>query len=344
MAGIVTSVPPLVQQPPGQSSSNPAGLPGVTYTVANLNLAQTWGAKQTFPLGNISLNAADITSGTLPAAQMPALTGDVTTVAGAVATTIAPNAVTNAKAAQMAAYTIKGNATGATANATDIDVTALTAKAAPVPADIVLIQDSAASNAFKKTTAGALASAGVSIFNVANYGALPDFHEAAGLSAVVGATITGGTTVNPFTASDVGSLINLTGAGVAGADYFGTITGFTNTNTVSVSPNTSTAVTNVYGQWGKDNTSAIQAAIDAAKAAGGGTILIPTAKKYCVQQLNCTNAPPIILKGVSGVVGSLLIPMRSTNSVIDVTGTEAFNMRDISVGFSTRCRRGVGRN
>jgi hypothetical protein len=55
MAGIVTSVPPLVQQPPGQSSSNPAGLPGVTYTVANLNLAQTWGAKQTFPLGNISL-------------------------------------------------------------------------------------------------------------------------------------------------------------------------------------------------------------------------------------------------------------------------------------------------
>jgi hypothetical protein len=60
MAGIITSVPPLVQRPPGNASSNPAGLPGVTYTFALLQYAQTWTAKQTFPLGNISLNAADI--------------------------------------------------------------------------------------------------------------------------------------------------------------------------------------------------------------------------------------------------------------------------------------------
>jgi hypothetical protein len=65
-------------------------------------------------------NASNITSGTLPAAQMPALTGDVTTIAGAVATTIATNAVTNAKAARMAANTIKGNNTGGTANAADL--------------------------------------------------------------------------------------------------------------------------------------------------------------------------------------------------------------------------------
>jgi hypothetical protein len=70
MTGIITSTPPLVEQPPGQSSSNPAGLPGVTYTFALLQFAQTWTAKQTFPLGNISLNAADIT-GTLPAATLP---------------------------------------------------------------------------------------------------------------------------------------------------------------------------------------------------------------------------------------------------------------------------------
>lgn len=70
MAGIITSIPPLVEQPPGQTSSNPAGLPGVTYTAAVLNIPQTWTAKQTFPLGNISLNAADIT-GTLPFGDLP---------------------------------------------------------------------------------------------------------------------------------------------------------------------------------------------------------------------------------------------------------------------------------
>lgn len=67
-------------------------------------------------------NAANISSGTLPAGRMPALTGDVTTSAGAVATTIATNAVTNAKAAQMAANTVKGNNTGSTANAADLTV------------------------------------------------------------------------------------------------------------------------------------------------------------------------------------------------------------------------------
>jgi hypothetical protein len=61
---------------------------------------------------------------------------------------------------QMAAFTLKGNATGALANEADIDVTALTLKAAPVSGDIVLIQDSAASNAFKNTPVGALSSAG----------------------------------------------------------------------------------------------------------------------------------------------------------------------------------------
>lgn len=42
-------------------------------------------------------NTSDITAGTLAAARMPALTGDVTTSAGAVATTIANDAVTYAK-------------------------------------------------------------------------------------------------------------------------------------------------------------------------------------------------------------------------------------------------------
>ena len=70
---------------------------------------------------NLSIAGSQLT-GTIPAARMPAYTGDVTTSVGSVANTIANNAVTNAKAAQMAANTIKGNNTGSTANAVDMTV------------------------------------------------------------------------------------------------------------------------------------------------------------------------------------------------------------------------------
>jgi hypothetical protein len=66
-------------------------------------------------------------SGSVAAGQMPALTGDITSSAGTVATTLATNIVTNSKAAQMAANTIKGNNTGSTANAADLTATQTTA-------------------------------------------------------------------------------------------------------------------------------------------------------------------------------------------------------------------------
>lgn len=78
---------------------------------------------------------------------------------GQVATAgIANNAVTNAKLAQAAASTLKGNATAGAANETDFTITGLTSKASPVSGDEILISDSAASNVFKKTTLGAIAS------------------------------------------------------------------------------------------------------------------------------------------------------------------------------------------
>jgi hypothetical protein len=57
----------------------------------------------------------------LDAARMPAHTGDVTSTAGTVALTIANDAVTNAKSADMAESTIKGRAVGAgTGDPTDL--------------------------------------------------------------------------------------------------------------------------------------------------------------------------------------------------------------------------------
>lgn len=67
-------------------------------------------------------SASDLGAGTLPAGRMPALTGDVTTSAGAVATTIAANAVDNTKLADMPARTLKGKATAGSGDPEDIAV------------------------------------------------------------------------------------------------------------------------------------------------------------------------------------------------------------------------------
>ena len=264
MTGTITSLPPLIEQPPGNNSSNPAGLPGITYQTAVLNYPQTWTALQTFPAGNITLHSSDIIgtiptgliptptattlggvnsiaaaahnwissidtaglphlsqpafsdisgsvaasqlpnpgasslggvqsaaatahqwinsistsgvpgfsqpgfadiSGSVASAQMPALTGDVTTAAGSVASSIAANAVTNAKLATMAAWTFKANNTGTSATPTDITIDGLTAKGSPGAGDELIIWDVAGS-ALKKATVGSVGtSAGVSSLN-----------------------------------------------------------------------------------------------------------------------------------------------------------------------------------
>lgn len=72
-------------------------------------------------------SAADLSSGTLPAARMPALTGDVTTTVGTVATAISAGAVTNAKLANVGTQTFKGRTTAGTGNPEDLTVAQATA-------------------------------------------------------------------------------------------------------------------------------------------------------------------------------------------------------------------------
>lgn len=69
-------------------------------------------------------NATNISSGTLPAGRLPALTGDVTTTIGTVATTIASHTVSNAKFRQGTGLSIVGVTGSVTADVADIVGTA----------------------------------------------------------------------------------------------------------------------------------------------------------------------------------------------------------------------------
>lgn len=136
----------------GTVSNLPAG--GTTGQV----LAKT--SSTNYLTGWESLTLSSGISGTLQAAQFPALTGNVTTTAGSLATTIPASTVTNAMHSNMNAYTIKGNATGSAAAPTDISIPALTQKSSPVAGDMIMIVDSAASNALKYATVSSVGSAG----------------------------------------------------------------------------------------------------------------------------------------------------------------------------------------
>jgi hypothetical protein len=72
-------------------------------------------------------SASDLGAGTVPAARMPALTGDVTMTAGTTTTAIAANAVTNADLADVPTATFKGRTTAGTGDPEDLTATQATA-------------------------------------------------------------------------------------------------------------------------------------------------------------------------------------------------------------------------
>jgi hypothetical protein len=98
----------------------------------SINTAVTVDLSTPQTLTNKSIATTQLT-GTLPAAQFPAMTGDVTSVAGSLATTIAPGAVTLAKMATLPANTVIGNATGSAATPTAVSMVS-----SPTPSTVMI--------------------------------------------------------------------------------------------------------------------------------------------------------------------------------------------------------------
>jgi len=101
------------------TGSNLSGTNSGDATLAGENYLSLSG--QAFTANAVNLSGSNVT-GLLAAARFPALTGDVSTSGGSLATTIGSNKVGNTQLAQMATKTLKGNNSVSTANAADLTV------------------------------------------------------------------------------------------------------------------------------------------------------------------------------------------------------------------------------
>lgn len=157
-------------------------------------------------------------TGTLQSAQEPAHTGDVTNSAGAIALTIAANAVTYSKFQQVAASSLVGNPTGSLANAQGITLgAALTFSGTALQTAAMTGDITTPANSLVTTLATVNANTG----SFGSSTAIPNFTvngkgliTAAGTNAIIapagtltGATLAAGVTASSLTS--VGTLVNL---------------------------------------------------------------------------------------------------------------------------------------
>jgi hypothetical protein len=122
--------------------------------------------------------------------------------------------------------------------------------------------------------AAAAAAASLPVFSVKAYGATASAIIL--FDAAITATAAVLTSASAhFTVADVGKPVLVRGAGAAGASLRTTISGFTNSTTVTLTASASTTVTGATCYYGTDDSAAFAACAAAAVAAGGGITFVP---------------------------------------------------------------------
>lgn len=166
-----------------------------------------------------------------------------------------------------------------------------------------------------------------------NYNAVTD-----GAISIGSATLTSATA--SFKLADVGKYIAVQTAGGAGAALFTTISSFTNSTTVGLSAANASGsnLTGLTVEYGNDDTSAFQNAVNAAITAGGGTVYIPAGNRCLISRLNLTNLSISLTIRGDGVNASEVFPLQvasygtSSGHMFDLTGSSFVRLENFQVG------------
>lgn len=144
-----------------------------------------------------------------------------------------------------------------------------------------------------------------------------------------------------FQAGDVGKYIRVVGAGTAGADLVTTISARASTTSVTLAANAATTVSSAQLVCGTDNTTAIQAAINAANASTSTRrVFLPAGKYIC----NLTSYPNVDIVGAgapnqqiafgainlaANTLNTFLIPAVTTSPIIYLATIYGASVQDI---------------
>ncbi|MFB6805472.1 hypothetical protein [Streptomyces sp. NPDC056387] len=120
------------------------------------------------------------------------------------------------------------------------------------------------------------------VFDVVSYGAVGNGKVVADAAMTASSAVLTSATA-AFIAGDVGKAVQVLGAGASGETLVGTISGYTSSTQVTLSASAGSTVSGACAMWATDDTTAIQAAIDAAAAyavahSGAATVRIPPAQ------------------------------------------------------------------
>jgi hypothetical protein len=141
---------------------------------------------------------------------------------------------------------------------------------------------------------------------VSTYGAKDDGKEFFDAAMTASSAILTSSTAS-FTSGDIGKTIRVGGAGVGGVELLTTISGYTNSTTVTLTTASSTSVSSQRALYGTDNTAPIQNAINSAMVGNSNTVVFVKKNTgvFCIAGSPVTNS----VGGIDNPNSQLYIPL-----------------------------------